>query len=167
MSTIDEDERERERRPHSIVPFRTFPLTSKVSPPMHKITTSTRPLSSVSGASANPCLRPARARVLAWVLGKHGTRRRGPACDPNLEAIYAHQGQLATCAVDGESHMAGGGRGTGKIQLEEQIQGQHHPRQQYPLGQMMQMKGEDEEHKVVPVDELGGCPRTRMQAAEV
>jgi len=44
--------------------------------------------------------------------------------------------------------------------LEEQMQARQHPRQQYPHDQMMQMKmeQEQEERKVVPVDEQADIP---------
>ena len=41
-----------------------------------------------------------------------------------------------------------------KIQLE--MQAQHHPLQQYPHGQMMQMK-EDKEHQIIPVAKAPKC----------
>jgi len=39
-----------------------------------------------------------------------GAAGGGPARDPGVEAVCAYQGQLATCAADGESHMVSGAR---------------------------------------------------------
>ena len=45
-----------------------------------------------------------------------------------------------------------------KIQLDSQMQGQPHPQRQYLRDQIMQMKQEDEEHKVLPADEQRDVP---------
>jgi len=39
-----------------------------------------------------------------------GAAEGGRARDPGVEAVCAYQGQLATCATDGESHMVSGAR---------------------------------------------------------
>jgi len=41
-----------------------------------------------------------------------GAAERGPTLDPDVEAVRAHQGKLATCTADGESHVADGGHGS-------------------------------------------------------
>ena len=90
-----------------------------------------------------------------------GAAEGGPTLDPDVEAVRAHEGQLATCAADGESHVAGGGTALRRQRLEELIQAHQHPQQQYPHDQVMHMQmkeQEQEEPKVVPVDEQADVP---------
>lgn len=107
----DEDGRER-KRTLSIVPspVSNFP-------------------SGLEGFSANPnhfppsrasqqARSPMRQRGFGVGVGEEQSPEEGPSCDPTVEAVCAHQGQLAAWAADGESHMADGALGR-KIQLEE------------------------------------------------
>jgi len=45
-------------------------------------------------------------------MESRGAAEGGPTLDPDVEAVRAHEGQLATCAADGESHVADGGHGS-------------------------------------------------------
>jgi hypothetical protein len=94
-----------------------------------------------------------------------GEAAEGPARDPDVEGVCAHQDQLSTCAADGAPHMADGGHGAETEHPTRRADaGEHYSPQQYPHDQVIQVEEEDEQHKVVPVD---GCPRSRTQAAEV
>ena len=66
---------------------------------MHKIVTSAS-----TSPHHFPPSRASRANMFSdllsetGVLGKNGAWRRGPACDPNVEAVSTFQTQLAICA---------------------------------------------------------------------
>jgi hypothetical protein len=165
MSTIDEDEHERERKHAlSIVPssFSNFPSAdAQNSPHYHH---QPPPLSAVSGVSAS---------MFSDLLSEAGAST-GPGAeewspeelqkeDPlaiQMWRLYARTKANLPHAQRMENltwRMVGMALRR-KIQLEEQMQAQHHSQHQYPHEQMMQMKEEEEEHHVVPGDEQGDVP---------
>ncbi len=169
MSTIDEDEHERERKRHlSIVPsssFSNFPSGLGLAADAqntHHYHYQPPPLSAVSGVSAS---------MFSDLLSEAGSGAdpgMGVGEEPSPEELqkdplaiqmwrlYARTKANLPHAQRMENltwRMVGMALRR-KIQLEEQMQAQHHPLQQYPHNQMMQMKEEDEEHQVVPVEEV-------------
>ena len=169
MSTIDEDERE--RKPIlSIVPsssFSNFPGLASDPQNGHHYHHQPPPLSAVSGVSASmfsDLLSEAGASSGGGVdVGEEPSPEELQKEDPlaiQMWRLYARTKANLPHAQRMENltwRMVGMALRR-KIQLEEQMQGQPHPQRQYLHDQLMQMKQEDEEHKVVPVDEQGDVP---------
>jgi len=118
MSTIDEGDHERERKHAlSIVP------SSYSNPPsgleglgadaQNHYHHQPPPLSAVSGASAGMLLSEAGAStgpgVEEWSPEE---LQKEDLLSIQIWRLFAHQGELATCAADGESHVADGGLGS-------------------------------------------------------
>ena len=174
MSTIDEDEHERERkRALSIMPssFSNFPSglegLAVDAQNSHHYHHQPPPLSAVSGVSASvfsDLLSEAGAGAGVGVdvgeeLNPEVLQKEDPLAI-QMWRLYARTKANLPHAQRMENltwRMVGMALRR-KIQLEEQMQAQHRPQQQYPHEQMMQMKEEDEEHHIVPVDELSDVP---------
>ena len=179
MSTIDEDEHERERkRALSIVPssFSNFPSglegLAVDAQNSHHYHHQPPPLSAVSGVSASvfsDLLSEAGAGAGVGVdvgeeLNPEVLQKEDPLAI-QMWRLYARTKANLPHAQRMENltwRMVGMALRR-KIQLEEQMQAQHRPHQQYPHDQM-QMKEEDEEHHTVPVDGLADVPERGRRA---
>ena len=170
MSTIDEDEHERERKRHlSIVPsssFSNFPsgLDGLAADAQngHHYHHQPPPLSAVSGVSASmfsDLLSEAGSGAGAGVGVGEEPSPEELQKDPlaiQMWRLYARTKANLPHAQRMENltwRMVGMALRR-KIQLEEQMQAQHRPLQRYPHSQMIQMKEEDDEHQVAPVNEV-------------
>ena len=180
MSTIDEDEHERERkRALSIMPssFSNFPSglegLAVDAQNSHHYHHQPPPLSAVSGVSASvfsDLLSEAGAGAGVGVdvgeeLNPEVLQKEDPLAI-QMWRLYARTKANLPHAQRMENltwRMVGMALRR-KIQLEEQMQAQHHPQHQYPHDRMMQMKEEDEEHHTVPVDEVADIPERGRRA---
>ena len=170
MSTIDEDEHERERKRLSIMPsssFSNFPSglegLAADAQNRHHYHHQPPPLSAVSGVSASmfsDILSEAGSGAGAGMgIGEEPSPEELQKEDPlaiQMWRLWARTKANLPHAQRMENltwRMVGMALRR-KIQLEEQMQAQHHPLQQYPHGQLMQMKEEEDDHHVVPIDEV-------------